>query len=141
MSFRDLFKSGEQSRNLGHFAAIVNIATVDGIITDEEDAMMKRFARKLNIHEEDYKKVFKNPKNYPLSAENSAQDRLERMHDLFEMIYVDHDIDDDELALIEKYAIALGYTEALAQKLIKRSIQIYQGGLDLEDYRYLLNKK
>lgn len=141
MSFQDLFRSGEQSRNLGHFAAIVNIASVDGIITDEEEVMMKRFARKLNIHEEDYKKVFKNPKNYPLSAENSAHDRLERMHDLFEMIYVDHDIDDDERTLIEKYAIALGYTEALAQKLIKRSIQIYQGGLDLEDYRYLLNKK
>ena len=42
--------------------------------------------------------------------------------------------------LIEKYAIGLGYTEELAQKLIKRSVEIFKGGLDLEDYRYLLNK-
>ncbi len=141
MSFQDLFKSGEQSRNLGHFAAIVKIATVDGVITDKEESLMKRFAKKLSISDDDFKKVFKKPMNYPLSAENSAHDRLERMHDLFEMIYADHDIDDDERALIEKYAIALGYTEAMAQKLIKRSIEIYEGGLDLEDYRYLLNKK
>ena len=32
-------------------------------------------------------------------------------------------------------------SEALAEKLIKRSIEIYSGGLDLEDYQYLLNKK
>lgn len=141
MSFKDLFKSGEQSRNLGHFASIVNIAAVDGIITSDEEALMKRLARKLNINEEDYKEILKNPKKYPLIPENSADDRLERMHDLFEMIYVDHDIDEDERKLIQKYAIALGYTEELAAKLIKRSVQIYDGGLDLEDYRYLLNKK
>jgi uncharacterized tellurite resistance protein B-like protein len=141
MSFKDLFKSGEDSRNLGHFGSIVRIATSDGVITNEEEDLMKRLARKLNINEDDYKDILKNPKKYPLIPENSAHERLERMHDLFEMIYVDHDIDEDERRLIEKYAIALGYTEQLAAKLIKRSIQIYQGGLDLEDYRYLLNKK
>ena len=141
MAFKDLFKSGEDNRNLGHFGSIVSIAIADGIVTNEEENLMKRLARKLNITDEEYKEILKNPKKYPLIPENSAQDRLERMHDLFEMIYVDHDIDEDERKLIEKYAIALGYTEELAAKLIKRSIQIYQGGLDLEDYRYLLNKK
>ena len=63
------------------------------------------------------------------------------MHDLFEMIFADHEIDDHERFLVEKYAIGLGYTAELASKLIKRSIEIYQGGLDMEDYRYLLNKK
>ena len=62
------------------------------------------------------------------------------MLDLFKMIFSDFEIDDDELVLIERYAIGLGYTEDLARKLIKRSIQIFQGGLDLDDYRYLLNK-
>ena len=57
------------------------------------------------------------------------------------MIFADNEIDEEERDLIERYAIGLGYTEELAAKLIKRSIQIYQGGLDMEDYRYLLNKK
>lgn len=141
MSFTDLFESGEHSRNLGHFASIVSIATVDGVISPEEERMLKRFARKLDITETEYAEVLKNPKQFPISPPNSADRRLERMHDLFEMIYADHDIDDDERILIERYAIGLGYTHDLASKLIKRSIEIYEGGLDLEDYRYLLNKK
>ena len=57
------------------------------------------------------------------------------------MIFADHEIDDHERFLIEKYAIGLGYNAETAQHLIKRSIEIYSGGLDFEDYRYLLNKK
>ncbi|MGK0175507.1 MAG: hypothetical protein ACI9AT_001894, partial [Ulvibacter sp.] len=38
-------------------------------------------------------------------------------------------------------AIGLGYTEELATKLIRRSIKIYSGGLDFEDYKLLLNRE
>ena len=141
MSFTDLFESGEHKRNLGHFASIASIAAVDGDLDPDEEKMLRRFARKLDIDESEYTEVLKNPTKYPINPPNSADKRLERIHDLFEMIFSNHDIDDDELNLVEKYAIGLGYTEELATKLIKRSIDIYSGGLDLEDYRYLLNKK
>ncbi|GHC43188.1 tellurite resistance TerB family protein [Ulvibacter litoralis] len=141
MSFTDLFESGEHKRNLGHFASIANIASVDGAINAEEEKMLKRFARKLDIEEAEYLEVLKNPSKYPINPPNNSEKRLERMHDLFEMVFADHEIEDNERVLIEKYAIGLGYSEALAEKLIKRSIEIYSGGLDLEDYQYLLNKK
>lgn len=140
MSFTDLFESGEHKRNLGHFASIASIAGVDGSLGEEEEKMLRRFARKLNIDAVAYEEVLKNPTKYPINPPNDADRRLERMHDLFQMIFADHEIDDDERTLIEKYAIGLGYTEELATKLIKRSIQIYKGGLDIDDYRYLLNK-
>ena len=141
MSFTDLFESGEHSRNLSHFASIASIAVVDGALGEEEKKLLKRFARKLDINETEYAAVLKNPKKYPINPPNNTDKRLERMHDLFEMIFADHDIDDEEHHLVERYAIGLGYTEELAKKLIKRSITIYQGGLDFEDYRYLLNRK
>lgn len=141
MSFTDLFTTGEHSRNIGHFASIARMATVDGAISGVEEAMLKRFARKLNISDTDYSKVLKDPSKYPMVPPIGADLRLERMHDLFEMIYADNEIDEEEYDLIKRYAIGLGYTEALAKKLIERSIQIYQGGLDLDDYRYLLNRK
>jgi uncharacterized tellurite resistance protein B-like protein len=141
MSFTDLFESGEHKRNLGHFASITNIACVDGALTQEEEKMLRRFARKLNIDEVEYENVLKNPSKFPINPPNDVERRLERLHDLFEMIFADHEIDDEEYALIEKYAIGLGYTEKVAAKLIKRSLEIYKGGLDMEDYRYLLNKK
>jgi uncharacterized tellurite resistance protein B-like protein len=141
MSFTDLFESGEHSRNLGHFASIANIASVNGVINAEEEKMLKRFARKLDIDESEYEAVLKNPNKYPINPPNDAERRLERIHDLFEMIFADNEIDDHERFLIERYAIGLGYTAEIAQDLIKRSIAIYSGGLSLEDYRYLLNRK
>jgi len=140
MSFTDLFKSGEHSRNLGHFASLVSIASVQGEIKETEAKLLKRFARKLDITDQEIKKVLKNPSKFPIKPSNSADERLERMHDIFKIIFADHEINDEEYKLLEKYAIGLGYTEEIAAKLIKRSIQIYMGGLDFEDYRYLLNK-
>ena len=141
MSFTDLFESGEHKRNIGHFASIVNMAAVDGELNAEEEKLLRRFARKLDIDESEYEEILKNPKQFPMNPPNDADRRLERMHDLFEMIFADHEIDDHERKLIEKYAIGLGYTDEVAAKLIKRSIEIYQGGLDMEDYRYLLNRE
>jgi len=140
MSFTDLFESGEHKRNLGHFASIANMASVDGKLDQEEEKMLRRFARKLDIDESEYEMVLENPSKYPINPPMDADRRLERMHDLFKMIFADNEIDDHERRLIEKYAIGLGYTEELAAKLIKRSIDIYQGGLDIDDYRYLLNR-
>ena len=141
MSFTDLFESGSHSRNLSHFASIASIAALDGELNEAEENLLERFARKLNVTDQEYKDVLKDPKKYPINPPNSAEKRLERMLDLFKMIFADNEIDDEERSLLERYAIGLGYTEELASKLIKRSIDIFNGGLDLDDYRYLLNKK
>ncbi|MFT6837838.1 MAG: hypothetical protein ACJAZR_001367, partial [Sediminicola sp.] len=68
----------------------------------------------------------------------SSERRLERLFDLFKIIFVDHMIDDDELILIKKYAIGLGYTTEAANKIITRSINIFGGQIDFEDYVYLV---
>ncbi len=140
MSFTDLFSSGTHKRNLAHFASLANIAYTHGGIHEEEAKLLKRFSTKLDVSESEYQEILKDPSKYPISGSNSADERLERMLDLFKMIFADNEINDQERMLIEKYAIGLGYTEELAQKLIKRSVEIFKGGLDLEDYRYLLNK-
>ncbi|MGB3775637.1 MAG: TerB family tellurite resistance protein [Leeuwenhoekiella sp.] len=140
MSFNDLFDSGEHRRNLGHFAAIANMATVDGAVGPEEEKLLRRFATKLDIDETEYDEVLENPTKYPINPPNTIEKRLERLHDLFRMIFADHAIDDHERFLIEKYAIGLGFSADTSQKIIKRSIEIFSGGVDFEDYRYLLDK-
>lgn len=141
MSFTDLFESGLHRKNLAHFAAMVNIAASDSNIEESEMTLLKRMAHKLVISDDEFKQVLKDPSKYPIHPSLSADDRLERMLDLFKIIFADHTIDDEERVLIERYAIGLGYSEEKAQELIKKSIRIFNGGLDLEDYRFLLNKK
>ena len=141
MSFSDLFGSGEHLRNLSHFASIVNLAAVDGEINEDEENLLKRFARKLDINEDEYDKVLENPKAFPLSSYNSIERRLERLHDLFRIIFADHIIDDQERELIKKYAIGLGFSSQASEGIINRSVQIFSGQLNFEDYRYLLEKE
>ena len=141
MSFVDLFGSGEHLRNLGHFAAIVNLAAIDGEINAKEEIQLQRFARKLDIDESEYNKVLQNPTAFPIQPPNTVERRLERIHDLFTIIFSDHEIDTEEADLIKKYAIGLGFSNQSADEIINRSINIFSGKLSFEDYHFLLNKK
>lgn len=127
-------------RNLGHFSAIVHLAAVDGEINELEEVQLRRFATKLDISETEYLEVIKDPKAYPVHALNTYEHRLERLHDLFKIIFADHEIDEEEVHLIKKYALALGFTSKTAEPLINRSIQIFSGRIDFEDYKYLVER-
>lgn len=141
MSISDLFGSGEHLRNLGHFASIVNLAAVDGEINSFEEQRLKRFAAKLDISEEEYKKVLKNPTAFPLNSYYSVEQRLERLYDLFQIIFTDHSVGEEEMGLIKKYALGLGFSSEASEKIIKRSVQIFSGEIAYEDYLYLLRKE
>lgn len=141
MSFKNLFKSGEHSRNINHYASLVRLATADKELKEEELTVLARFARKLGVHETEHKAILKNPKAYPIDPRNTLENRLELLHDMFTIIFADNEIDEDEHRLLVRYATALGFSDAQAEKYIDRSIEIYTGGLDLEDYLYLLDRK
>lgn len=140
MSILDLYQSSEHRNNLAHFSAIVNLALVDGEINPEEESKVERFAHKLDISEKEYQEIIQSPKKYPLRTIVSSSDRMERMFDFFKIIFADHIIDEPELEMINRYAIGLGYSSEKAKELIKRSIKIFNGEIDFEDFEYLIKK-
>ncbi len=140
MSFTDLYESAEHRNQLAHFAAIVNLAATDGAINEEEQQLIERFARKLNITKDEYKEVLKNPANYPINPPVSQSKRLERIFDLFGIIYADHQIDEPELKLLNIYVTGLGFTAEKANVITQKSMRIFEGRIDFEDYLYLLDK-
>jgi hypothetical protein len=139
MSFTDLFYSGTHRKNLSHFASMATLAAQDGVVTHKEEQLLRIFARRLDIDETEYAEVMKDPSQYPIQAANSADHRLERMLDLFKMMLIDKHIAPEELELIKRYGIALGYTEERANAIIQRSIAIFNGEITLEEYKYLLD--
>ena len=141
MSISELYESGTQKNNIAHFAAIANVAIVDGEANEQEKELLQKFADKLDISQETFKKVIKNPGKYPINPPSVKEERLEYLYDLFKMIFVDHEIDEQEMKIIHRYAIGLGSSSADAAVLIKKSIKIFRGEIDFEDYQYLMNKK
>ncbi len=141
MSFYELFKKGHQTRNKAHFASIASMALADGKIEEEEQKLLQSLATKLGVNKADVDSILKNPGQYPLVPSNSAEERMERIHDLFDMIFTDHEISVKELVLIKRYAIGLGYNSIDANELIKNSIEIYTGEITFEEYKYMINKR
>jgi uncharacterized tellurite resistance protein B-like protein len=141
MSFEDLFSGGSHKRKLGHFSALVNVALIDGPLNTEEELLLLRFARRLDISELEYNEIIKNPKKYPIYPTNSQEIRLKQLHDIFRIIFADGEIDREEANFLNRYAIALGFKEEEAKRILNRSIEIFTGGLDFYDYEYLLKKK
>ncbi|MFD2562850.1 tellurite resistance TerB family protein [Aquimarina rubra] len=141
MSISKIYESGIQKNNTAHFANIVNMAFIDGEINDDEKELVAKFAEKLNINQEQYDQVLKDPKKYPLIPVSSKEERLQHLFDLFKMIFADHFIDQEEMKLIHNYAIGLGCSKERALKLIKKSIRIFQGKFDFEEYQYLVERE
>jgi uncharacterized tellurite resistance protein B-like protein len=133
MSILDAYESPEHQSNVAHFATIVKLASVDGPINTEEEAVLKRFAFKLDVSDEDAKLILKNLDEYPLIPPYTLEERTERLHDLFNIIYADNEIDDKERELVFKYAIGLGFSSDRAAKEIEKCIRAFGGDTELED--------
>ena len=139
MPILDLYKHSEKRQNLAHFASLASLAAVDGEINPPEKDVLDRFAHKLNITPQEYKEVMKKENKYPILPSNSFEKRLERLYDLFSIIYADHAIDDEEMVMLKRYAIGLGFTDDQANKVIEKSVAIFSGRISFENYRYLLD--
>lgn len=140
MSILDLFESSKHRNNVAHFAAIVHIAAIDGIINESEEQVIDSFASALDITEQEYKNIMRNHSKYPIEPVNSAKKRLHMLYDLFKIIYSDHEIDEPELKAITMYAIGLGYPIKKAEEIIKKSINIFNGKIDFLSYKYLIEQ-
>ncbi len=139
MSFSSLFESGESARNKSHFATIVALAKSSGL-KEVEVTQLQRFKQVLDISDADYEEILDHPHSYPVTPPNTSEERIQWLHDLFKIVFADHVMDEPEHKLLRKYAVALGYNDADAEYLVERSIEIFNGHLNLDDYRHLLNK-
>ena len=138
MAIVDLYFHSEHRRNLAHFASLASLAAADGEINTKEKGLLDRFARKLDITSKEYREVMKESNQYPITPSNSLEERLERLYDLFRLIYVDHIVDDEEMALLKKYAIGLGFPVKKANHIIEKSVAIFSGRFNFEDYLFIL---
>lgn len=124
MSIKDLYSSGFVERNQGHFAAIVRVALSDGKIVDEERQFLERLARKLSIGEVEYAKILENPTNYPINPPTTYNRRLERLFDLVRIVYVDLDVKDSQIAVLERIAVGLGFAPANVKFIVQKALDL-----------------
>ena len=134
MSFSDLFDSGFQLRNKGHFSAIARVALTDGKISAEEKAFLDKLAVRLEISSAEYEEILENPLKYPINAPYSHELRLERLFDLARIVNVDHHLGDKQELLLRKFCVALGFNIDNVDYIVDKSLKLADKKVDLDTF-------
>ncbi|MDT0554187.1 TerB family tellurite resistance protein [Urechidicola vernalis] len=135
MSISDLYSSGIHKRELGHFANIVKMAQSDNIVTNEEQALIERMKRRLNITDSEYVKVIENPQDYPMVPPLDYKNRIEHLYNLVKMVFADSEVTDDQVGLLNKITIGLGFSKENYQEITKVAIEQFMTNTELKDFR------
>ena len=134
MSISDLYSSGEHKRNLGHFASIVKMAKVDNVISEGEQKLLDRTARRLNITDDEYKKILENPDEFPMNPPIGYDASIERLYSLTKMIYADDTPSMEEVNLLKKIAVGLTFPIDNIDKVCSEAVHLIMNDNDLEDF-------
>jgi len=134
MSISNYNLSGDQKRNVEHFASIVKLALADDIITEGEEILLKRLAKRFHILDDKYKEILENPNNYPLKGFHSYDERVEHLFDLAKMIYADDSVSIKEVSVLRKICVGLGFPLNNAEKVADEAIHLILKDSDLEDF-------
>ena len=136
MAISDLYDNEFRKRNKDHFAAIVRVAMSDDIITDDEKQFLDRLANKLNISDQDYKKILKDYESHPINAPVSYDERLERLYDLTRMVWADHIREVEQVKLLRKFCVALGFHATNVKYITEKALDLVRLGHDLDEFVY-----
>jgi len=147
MLYQDIYDSGFKERNKGHFASIVRVAYNDGDVTQEELDFINALADKLDISEQDYKDIMKNPNSCPVNPPYFQEQRIERLYDLARMVFINHILGPKQKQTLRKFTSALGFSgdinlitdKALSLLVMEYNLDDFKQEMDV--YIKNINKK
>ena len=134
MGISDYNLSGDQQRNIDHFASIVRLALADGIVSEGEEKLLKRLAKRFHILEDKYKDIIENPDQYSVDAPLSYDKRIERLYDLSKMVMADGEVLEEELTVLRRVSIGLGFPTKNVDTIANESIRLISEDIDIEDF-------
>ena len=140
MGLSDYNLSGEQKQNIAHLASIVKIALADGIISEDEEKLLKRIAKKFHILEDKYNEIISSPDAYPINAPHGYDERIEKLYELSKMVYADGSVSSGELSLLHKIGIGLAFTVENIEKIFNEAVRLDSKDSDLDNFTLGIKK-
>jgi uncharacterized tellurite resistance protein B-like protein len=140
MSIADVFESGEQKQNKGHFRNLVMIAKADGVVDDEELQLLKNIARQIGLSDEHFDQIIEKPEDYPINPPENKEERNERLYHLVQMVLADEGIAVSEVKKVRKFAVALGYPVDKAEDVAVKATRSVIDGADLDSMSSMVDE-
>jgi hypothetical protein len=140
MSISDLYPTGLHEQNIGHFATIVRLALLDNTIDQDEYKLLKKLSLQLDISKAEFKEILKNPEIYPVNPPVSCDDRIERLYDLTNMMFIDRNPTIDKTSIMDRVSIGLGFPIENARDVVKEAIKFFMKKPDIDDFKKAIKK-
>ena len=105
-----VFESGEQSSQKGHFRNLVLLSRLDGEVTASEEKLLNKIAQRLSLTDEQVKEIKNNPENYHSIPPYDMEERVSRLIHFFQVAMDDDIITESEKNAINKCAVSLGFS-------------------------------
>ena len=140
MGISDYNLSGDQKRNVDHFASIVRLALADGVVSEGEEKLLKRLAKRFHILEDKYKDIVENPSEYPVHAPLSYDKRIERLFDLSKMVIADDEVTEEELSMLRSVSVGLGFPTKNVDKIANESVRLISEDIDVDDFSKVIKR-
>ncbi|WP_194851985.1 tellurite resistance TerB family protein [Nonlabens antarcticus] len=129
----------ELDKRYSHLSALLAAAKLDGVICEKEISILKRIAGKMGIEMSEFDVILNNPEQYPIIKCATAPKQLHRLFEMFQIIFIDNQIDEEEREMVYHYAIALGMPKNRAARIIDNSIELFMGQFTFEDYTKIVD--
>ena len=140
MAFADLYKTGRNQKNLGHFANIIKLAVADDKISDNEQEVIASLKRQLYISDADYEIVLRSPNSIPMTPPASLNARLERFFNLIAVVLADNVIKEKEVRLLERITVGLGFVASDVKRVVSKAINFVVEGHELDSFSLEMKK-
>ncbi|MEZ4924465.1 MAG: hypothetical protein R2780_14940 [Crocinitomicaceae bacterium] len=111
MSIVNLFEHGERKQDKGHFRNLVMIANSDGNLSASEERLLDVIGQELGLTAEQVEDIKENPEDYAVHPPSDRTERFEQMVNLIQMVQVDGKVEEDEMKILKKIAVAIGYND------------------------------
>lgn len=132
MSIAEIFESGEKKRLKGHFRNLVFIAKADGVVSIEESKLLQKIAKHIGLTAEQANEILNDPSGVAINPPSQKEERYSRLINLIEMVNADSVFEEEELSLLKRYGIALGFTEDDIVEAVDITINGLEEGLNEE---------
>lgn len=127
MSYADNLSMQERR---SHFRNVASVAAKDGVINNEERAVLAFVAQKWKLTDEDLRDVTEHPNAIEMALPNDRLACFQQLYDLVEIMIVDGMVRIKERELCTSLAVNLGFTPDAVDTIIQA---ILKGNLSSRD--------
>lgn len=114
-----------------HFANLYNMVMADDTVKPEELAQLYAIGKRHGVSEDEFNKILLSPIDFV--KPNTLDKKVEYLYNLAEIIYADHDVDENEVATLEHYCLRFGFKPENCDKIALFLIDSVKSGKTIEE--------